>query len=75
MILKSRPVKENNSLIVLGLRITITCLLEILMVGVHWWKVGVELLVNLMNSNRIREVIEWVAEEMMWLMESEVDKK
>jgi hypothetical protein len=29
----------------------------------------------MMNSNRIREVIEWVAEEMMWLMESEVDKK
>ena len=36
---------------------------------------GVELLVNLMNSDRIREVIEWVEENMMWWMESELDKK
>ena len=60
------------------LRITIMCLLELLM-GSIGGKVeinGVELLVNLINSDRIREVIERrVAEEMMWWMESEVDKK
>ena len=54
------------------------CLLELLM-GSIGGKVeinGVELLVNLINSDRIREVIERrVAEEMMWWMESEVDKK
>ena len=60
------------------LRITIMCLLELLM-GSIGGKVeinGEELLVNLINSDRIREVIERrVAEEMMWWMESEVDKK
>ena len=60
------------------LRITSMCLLELLM-GSIGGKVeinGVELLVNLINSDRIREVIERrVAEEMMWWMESEVDKK
>ena len=60
------------------LRITIMCLLELLM-GSIGGKVeinGEELLVNLINSDRIREVIERrLAEEMMWWMESEVDKK